>query len=269
MAPIAAARAPSRSIEWHKAAPYVIAYKGEIDQRLTGLLPRPVAQCDDPHCGDSTHLREIDEWCADLINVALDSDHVFPRKALARGRRNLCGWNEHVRPYKDECKFWFHAWKAHGQPREGVVFDNMRESKRQYMYAVRRLKRRQRELRARKFAEALASDDSRDFFVEAKKMVPRPATSAMVGGLEAEDEIAELFANKYEALYNSVPSDPEEMRRINREVIASISTAGGGRADISPGDVKRALRKIKSGKNDGKVNFNSNHLMYASSACIS
>ena len=50
------------------------------------------------------------------------------------------GWSEHVRPYSEESKFWFATWKSAGSPSEGELYNLMLYTKRQYRYAIRRLK---------------------------------------------------------------------------------------------------------------------------------
>ena len=55
--------------------------------------------------------------------------------------RGVPGWNEFVKPYRDESLFWDGLWKAAGAPPDGELFVNSRQSIMQYKYAVRRLKR--------------------------------------------------------------------------------------------------------------------------------
>ena len=57
-----------------------------------------------------------------------------------KGGSAVAGWSEHVKPYADESKFWDSVWQSMGSPTHGDVFNNMRSSKNQYKYAVRRLK---------------------------------------------------------------------------------------------------------------------------------
>ena len=47
------------------------------------------------------------------------------------------GWNEYVRLYQEESKFWF----MEGCRSNGELYDTMKRFKMQYKYAVRKLKR--------------------------------------------------------------------------------------------------------------------------------
>ena len=53
----------------------------------------------------------------------------------------ITGWNDYVKPYTEESKFWFQLWMSAGRPAEGDVYLNMKLSKKQFKFAVRRLKR--------------------------------------------------------------------------------------------------------------------------------
>ena len=60
---------------------------------------------------------------------------------MNRKSKPVPGWNEHIKPYAEESKFWFNIWKSDGSPQSGPVFENMRHRKKQFKFAVRRLKR--------------------------------------------------------------------------------------------------------------------------------
>ena len=93
---------------------------------------------------------------------------------------------------------------------EGDLYSKMRESKKAYVYAIRRLKRRQANLRMEKFANAIVGDSSRDFFAEVKKQMPRKPVHDRISGHDSEAQIAEHFREKYEALYSCMASDARQ-----------------------------------------------------------
>ena len=78
-------------------------------------------------------------------------------------RAKLAGWSEYVAPYANESKFWYSVWSAAGRPLYGDIFVNMRYSKRQFRYAVRRLKRCQNRLQNDKFLVGLLSGNGNLF----------------------------------------------------------------------------------------------------------
>ena len=214
------------------------------------------------HCKDHNHLKDIDVCCKELIKIALESDHVFPRKN--GNNRRLCGWQESMKEYKEDSQFWYHAWLTDGKPREGAwSFEMMRQSKRQYMYAVRRLKRRQNMIKELKFAEAIASDNSRDFFREVRRMNPKPEPANLINGEVNEEAIVDVFRTKYESLYNSVASDPVKLEAFENDLNRKIIEINGNPL-LNVGFVSECISKLKHCKDDGDVHYNSSHLLYSS-----
>ena len=169
---------------------------------------------------------------------------------------------EHVRPFKEECQFWYSSWCDAGRPRNGFLFDRMRHSKRQYMYAIRRIKRRQNEMKALKMLDAISVSNSRDLFAEAEKLNPKPSQARRIDDIDRDDGIAELFHEKYERLYNSVHSDEEEMQRIRQQVGVEARSSPLSVAEVSVLDVAVAVKKLKQMKHDGDHGFMSNHLIH-------
>ena len=53
----------------------------------------------------------------------------------------VAGWNEYVKPYHQESKFWHNLWDSAGRPINGDLFNMMRQAKYQFKYAYRRVQR--------------------------------------------------------------------------------------------------------------------------------
>ena len=68
-------------------------------------------------------------------------------------------------------------------------------------------------------AEALISNRSRDLWSEVKRMKGRSRKSAcIIYGVNGDKDIADLFSDKYNTLYNSVPFDNDDMLRIRSTI---------------------------------------------------
>lgn len=220
-----------------------------------------VELCNNMSCVDIRHTQEIDQLCDQLIECALSADRVLPRKRTRK--RAVCGWNEHIRPYREECQFWFELWQLAGR-NDANIYEHMREAKRQYHYAVRRVKRRKKQLQAQKFLDAIVEDRSRDFFAEVKRMSPRATVSPCVNGLEDDQAIAEHFRAKYDALYNDVPSNAAMLERIHEDILRGSRETSYAHAIIRAADVRSAVERLKKGKRDGDKGLVSSHLIHAS-----
>ena len=132
------------------------------------------------------------------------------------------GWNEHVKPYADESNFWYKVWLSAGKPVNGDLFINMKLSKRQFKFAVRRLKKCSDKIQDNKFVSNLLQGGG-NLFKEIRKF--RGAVSTFSSRIDEEvgaHNIANHFADIYEKLYNKVELGNEfdnVCNRIQNEVI--------------------------------------------------
>ena len=249
-------------IQWHKAGQHVPSYQHNMDTLLSPLCIKDIDHCIDTMCNDPDHLSEIDLLCNELIECAMKADSVFPR--VRSGRKVLAGWNNFVKPFQDDCKWWYSVWCEQGKPKSGIVFDHMKEAKKQYSYAVRRLKRRQKEIKNQKFIDALIDNNARDFFKEVKKINPKPTNLCGVDGKQSHVDIANVFREKYEELYNSVPSDTSAMGSIKDQICTQLQNKRDHDFCITIDEIVKAVNTLKHEKTDGDKGFMSNHLLYAS-----
>ena len=82
-----------------------------------------------------------------------------------------------------------------------------------------------------------------------------------IDGLSKDVDIANSFATKNETLYNSVPS--YDFDDIFKRVERGINGEEFSVHKINVFDVVKAVNKTKSGKSDGDIGFNSNHVKLA------
>ncbi len=68
-------------------------------------------------------------------------------------------------------------------------------------------------------AEAVYNNNTRDLFAEVRKMNARKKSNPIsVDGMAGDEEICQLFSNKYEQLYNSVACDSNVFEKIKRKI---------------------------------------------------
>ena len=253
----------TRLIAWQcidQCHPSVATYKQHLDMLLNSSTNYGVKQCKDFLCVNLDHKMQIDKLCNFLIDCCLKADQAFPRKK--RGQRVIPGWTEHVKDYRDECLLWFDIWKCHGKPADGLVFESMKESKRQYIYAVRRTKRKETAIRNQRMAADLCRNKDRDFFKEVKKLCSKTLIAPSINSLTDPADIASCFSEKYQTLYNSVPSDPQVIASIEDDVQIKLASVDQD-FSITKLDVLKAVKQLKPAKHDGHMGFNSSHLLYA------
>jgi hypothetical protein len=141
----------------------------------------------------------------------------------------------------------------------------MRKTKLNYHYSVRKLKRDSDNLRKRKMAESIQNNKSRDFWSEVKKVNGTCTPIAVnIGDKTDSYDIAELFANKYNSLYNSVPSDTSVINDIKAETRQKLSVNSFVEMEVKSTDIIKAVKGIKKNKSDDEGKLFSNHIIFAS-----
>lgn len=114
-------------------------------------------------------------------------------------------------------------------------------------------------------AHDLLNNRSKSFWNEVKKVNGKSNNLPnMVDDVVGGQGISEVFANKYETLYNSVSYDESDMHVLSNNIEHSIQNSVGSFC-INYDDVKTALRKIKRGKNDGHGILYTDHFINGSS----
>ena len=81
-------------------------------------------------------------------------------------------------------------------------------------------------------------------------------------GLTDSGNIANLFKDKYEALYNSVPTEPQELQDLTNKIAHGCSLQQVIQMNITDEIIMMCIKKLNKNKHDGNVGFNSNHLIY-------
>ena len=115
---------------------------------------------------------------------------------------------------------WHVLWKSNGCPRDGYFAEQRRITRARYHRAIRHIERNANKIRMEKMADAVLSNSSTDIWREVEKM--KPKISSTVDGNDDFESIANMFSDKYSMLYNSVPYDTEEMKRIESEVLSRV-----------------------------------------------
>ena len=113
-----------------------------------------------------------------------------------------------------------------------------------------------------KMSDVIMSDITRDFWSEIRKLkVHNTVMSNSIDGCNDNDDIMNVFRDKYMSLYNSVPYDEYEMSKIKSIIEIRIDTCNIN-YNISINDVIDAVMHLKSGKSYGNEGLNSDHFIH-------
>ena len=90
---------------------------------------------------ETTHCDAIDSTCKDIIAACIHASNMSVQISSGTGQsRKKCipGWNEHVRPFREQSLLWHIIWSECNKPYEGAVYDCMRNSRRAYHKAIQK-----------------------------------------------------------------------------------------------------------------------------------
>jgi hypothetical protein len=238
-------------LSWRKASDQDLQnYATSADLLLQQIqIPTDSISCHNKMCCDVLHAAALNKFADSIKNALLTAAaSTIPSTADRQfSKHRMPRWNESFEPARQKSILWHDVWIQCGRPRSGCIADIMRRTRAAYHYAVRRIKRQNNNIVRQRFAEAVLTDNTRDFWAETKKLThQRHASAYMIDGCCDSSDIASLFANKYQALYNSVGYSSEEMEQLKSALLERVRyTVNGDSANISVQDVELAISQLK------------------------
>ena len=257
--------AHSNKPAWNKATSQQInAYRDNLRQSLENINIFAAAfSCQNVNCSDPDHIAVIDEYTSKLTSVI--DDTVTRNIPASSGQHKNCeivGWNQYVKPYRDEAKFWHSVWTSYGRPENNQIHNIMKTSKNQYHYAVRRAKRNEANIRKENFLDQCLSNDTNSILKELKNKRKSAQRPNNIDGVTGGANIANTLKNNYEKLYNT-HEDKSEIKDILHEINASVHDDAISEVNkISPSLIKAMINRMKTGKNDVTFDFRSDAIKF-------
>ena len=262
---------PPRRPGWSRAEDHMLeSYSLQLQRRLEALQVPECLDCDNVRCDITHHSHEGDNHLLNIITAMIETSHLtIPMSGGGSGgegrasRGGLPGWKEEVEPYRQESRYRHDLWREQGRPSTGPAHEAMVRSRTHYHYAVRRIQRKEQEMRSCKLLEAAMKGDL-SLLKEMKKVRKGRDDNLpeCVEGAETEEEIANKFKEVYEALYNSVNTEVETealkvkiQEMIRPDAIQEVDKVTGA-------SVKAAACKMKHQKTDVSGGFTSDCLLH-------
>jgi hypothetical protein len=256
-------------LSWLKASSTDIQnYTASVDTLLQQIeIPVEAISCQNKMCCDDLHVSALNSFTDDIKNALLTAaTSTIPSTADRQfANHRMPGWNEHVEPVRKKSILWHNIWAQSGRPRSGCIADIMRRTRAAYHYAVRRVKRNEKDIVRQRFAEAVLTDNTRNFWTETKKLAnQRHVGASIIDGCCDSYDIASLFATKYQDLYNSVGYSSLEMEQLQLELSERVRyTVTTDSDSVCANDVALAVSQLKFHKRDGYSGLSTNHFKHA------
>ena len=260
------------SVAWHKCDDINIeSYKKELDNLLLKVNPMNGAfTCNDYNC--AIHYEHIRLLHNDIISSCCKASKAcLPHTAGSNSNsmKVVPGWNEHVKEHAENAKLWHDVWLQSGKPKHGDIANMKRKTRLKYHYAIRYVMKENIRIRNNKMGEAVSNNNDRMLWDEVRKMTKANNNLPnVIDGSTGIKEISDIFANKYDTLYNSVSYNMNDLNALSKTIASRIlSVCTNHSHTITVHEVKNALAKLKLGKKEENGLF-SNHFIYGSDRLI-
>ncbi len=257
-------------LAWYKAGVDEInKYTSDLRHLLDNIqYDKDVFNCDNVHCKCDYHREQLCILYTNIIDACLQASQCIPvvmsggGKVPSSGEKCVPGWNEYVEPLKQEALYWHRQWKARGSPHQGEYSEMRIITRARYKRAVRYVMNNSDRIKMTRMAEAISENRDRDLWSEICKIKGRNnKLPTNVDGVVGDENISELFCDKYSNLYNSVSYDEKEMTSIYENIMKELDTATP--YSITAADVLKGVKRLKPSKSDGHEGLTSDHIINA------
>ena len=136
----------------------------------------------------------------------------------------------------------------------------MKRSRHTYHYSVRCVKNNKINIQKQRLADSFSDNTNFwknvSYLNQANKSLPDVVDKA--SGCK---QVSSVFLEKYKTIYTSVPTPDNDMAHITDKISNRISNTDCN-INVTPDIINDCIAKLKRGKSDGNVGFNSSHLVH-------
>ena len=199
------------------------------------------------------------------ISVAVEEN--IPHSKVNSGDKcaPVPGWNDHVKPFREDALFWHSIWISAGRPINTVLHTVMKRTRNKYHYAIRFVKKQESEIRKNKLLQDCLGGKVNDILKQIKSSRKNKSDcSKNIDGVSGVKNIASHFQNIYKDIYNQHNSS-EKVDEILADLNSKITANDVSELDkISPVLMKDVISKLHNGKTDVDQNWGTDALKAAS-----
>nr|XP_006823972.1 PREDICTED: uncharacterized protein LOC100368541 [Saccoglossus kowalevskii] len=250
-------------IDWTKAKPHnLINYIKHTELYLETIdITEEAICCSDISCKDSNHCSDINRFYKEIVAALNKSEHLSFKVKSTVSFVPVPDWNDLVKDAHDMARECFLVWRDAGKPRQGFIHHMIQSSRSKFKLALRSYRKNEAQARADSIAKSFINKECSAFFwkkVHTKKRGTSPST---VGGTSGEPEIADMWADHFEAILNSVKHD-----QYKANVHNYISDCDNNDILVSSADIANIIGKLPTQKSRDSGGLSAENLMYANSS---
>ena len=234
-------------------------YIATVEQKLQDVSTPVCVSCKNVHCKDERHIADIDEYTTNILEIIDNSFKASTNKYTNKkvNLKVLPGWNDEVKPFKENAMLWNAIWVSAGKPINNALHRIMKRTRNVYHYQIRKCKRSVDIIKKDKLLDACVNGKG-NIFDELRKI--RKVKKHVPHTMNGKTNVSETFANVYQNLYNSA-GDKEEISKLLVQVNEHIGDLSISDVNmVSSEIVRKATNQVKPNKNDPVFAFNSDCL---------
>ena len=239
--------------DWSKADAHCLQmYKTMLNDHLSHVdIPVDVLTDADGHCatrGVKHRHVTIQKFYDSVMSCIMNACRLtIPQYTPKSHCYTVPGWNDYVDEKHNEARRAYLDWMALGKPRQGFGFSVMNKTRAAFKLALRYCRQHEDMLRADSYARNLSDKEFKLFWSSIHKSSNAKSAqyANVVGGCIGDVNIAEMWRNHFEHLYNSVKDDGSRNKFYER---LHHSSHVNNNVAITVYDVFDAISKQKLGK---------------------
>ena len=259
---------------WGLAHPHHIQkYQLELNELLCEFLP-----ADEMFMGSSMNsLCLKKEYITNFHDNIITASYLSMQKHIPYNRdakaKVIPGWDIEMDIARDKSMFWHGIWRECGKLHTGVLYNIMKKTRSTYHYMLRALKKKKHCKIKESVSKSMLKTNNKSYWKSSKAIRKNNFNCTnVVDGVEGGSNIANLFKDKYECLFNSVKSSHDEHNSMVTQLVLDVEqncikdeTCKVSECVhchlISSSDVLRAITKLKTDKvNDNGLVYSNNFI---------
>jgi hypothetical protein len=208
---------------WYKATiDDIDSYKKQLDIELNKIcIPDSCINCHDFAC--EKHMKDIETFHNDIVCACIKAAECLPTTSNSN-KHSVPGWSDYCATAREKAIFWHNIWKNAGKPHSGPLADLRRSTRAHFHRAVRKVKRNETIIRSEQMAKCIHNNHTRNLFREAKRLrCSGSKVPACVDGTSGNENIANLFASKFQNIFNIVKSEENELHKLKCYIRNAVS----------------------------------------------
>ena len=155
-----------KSVKWEKLSGNDIAnYTSRTTENISNSHLRfDLLMCDNPLCTDAAHQNDIDCMYDDLLTCLKSASMpISLDKPVQPDGQQIPGWNIWVKEHYSRARESFLNWRASGNPRTGMLYEQMRQTRAHFRLALRQCLKEKDRHASDSLAKKLLKKDSKEF----------------------------------------------------------------------------------------------------------